>query len=126
MGYGLPSKQTVNAVGGRRQARNVQAGCRLWTLEGERTVQTAVTEVVTVKVREVVEVVTDHVTFTAAPDQMLGTPDGWVHACRFLRNSPRSSAPDSRPALMARPRSSSWPTVGRHEERSSPSSTPFS
>jgi hypothetical protein len=80
VGYGLPSKQTVNAVGGRRQARNIQAGCRLWALEGERTVQTAVTEVVTVKVREVVEVVTDHVTFTAAPDQMLGTPDGWVHA----------------------------------------------
>ncbi|MFJ5270426.1 hypothetical protein [Streptomyces sp. NPDC088358] len=80
MGYGLPSKQTVNAVGGRRQVRTVQAGCRLWTLEGERTVQTAVTEVVTVKVREVVEVVTDHVTFTAAPDQMLGTPDAWVHA----------------------------------------------
>ncbi|WP_246101437.1 hypothetical protein [Streptomyces cyaneus] len=35
---------------------------------------------VTVKVREVVDVVTDHLTFTVAPDQMLGTPDGWVHA----------------------------------------------
>ncbi|MEV6839207.1 hypothetical protein AB0N17_32665 [Streptomyces sp. NPDC051133] len=32
------------------------------------------------KVRQVVEVVTDRVTFTAAPDQLLGTPDGWVHA----------------------------------------------
>jgi hypothetical protein len=34
----------VNTVGGRRQARNIQAGCRLWALEGERTVQTAVRE----------------------------------------------------------------------------------
>lgn len=80
MEHGLPSKQTVNVVGGRLQARNVQAGCRLWTLDGERTVQTTVVEVATVKVREVVDVVTDHVTFTVALDQMLGTPDGWVHA----------------------------------------------
>ncbi|MFI7401858.1 hypothetical protein ACIBW9_15540 [Streptomyces sp. NPDC049541] len=93
MGYGLPSKQTVNVVGGRLQARNVQVGCRLCadddgsataglrpgggrTLDGEHTVQTTVAEVATVKVREVVDVVTDHVTFTVAPDQMLGTPDG--------------------------------------------------
>ncbi|MGW3986166.1 hypothetical protein [Streptomyces sp. NPDC004830] len=33
-----------------------------------------------VRTREVVEVVTDHLTFTVAPDQLLGTPDGWVHA----------------------------------------------
>ncbi|MGV9452232.1 hypothetical protein [Streptomyces sp. NPDC003635] len=31
-------------------------------------------------VTEVVEVVSDHVSFTVAPDQLLGTPDGWVHA----------------------------------------------
>ncbi|MFE6178318.1 hypothetical protein [Streptomyces sp. NPDC056464] len=80
MGYGLPSKQTVNAVDGRLQARSVRVGCRLWTLDGERTVQTTVAAVATVRVREVVDVVTDHVTFTVAPDQMLGTPDGWVHA----------------------------------------------
>lgn len=80
MGYGLPSRQTVNAVGGRLQARNVQVGCRLWALDGERTVHSTVTEVVTAKVREVVDVVTDHVTFTVAPDLLLGTPDGWVHA----------------------------------------------
>lgn len=60
MGYGLPSRQTVNAVGGRLQARNVQVGCRLWALDGERTVHSTVTEVVTAKVREVVDVVTDH------------------------------------------------------------------
>ncbi|MDH6549643.1 hypothetical protein M2160_003721 [Streptomyces sp. SAI-117] len=80
MGYGLPSRQTLNAVGGRLQARNVQVGCRLWTLDGDRTVQTVVTRVTTAKVREVVDVVTDHVTFTVAPDQFLGTPDGWTHA----------------------------------------------
>lgn len=80
MGYGLPSRQTVNAVDGRRRARDVQVGCRLWTLDGERTVQTVVTGVTAVKTREVVDVVTDSVTLTVAADQMLGTPDGWVHA----------------------------------------------
>ncbi|MGW0185010.1 hypothetical protein ACWDV7_04550 [Streptomyces sp. NPDC003362] len=73
MGYGLPSKQTVNGVGGRLQARSVRVGCRLWTLDGDRTVQTSVTEVATVKVREIVDVVTDHVAFTVAADQMLGS-----------------------------------------------------
>ncbi|MGW3358099.1 hypothetical protein ACWDFL_22125 [Streptomyces bungoensis] len=80
MGHGLPSRQTVNAVGGRLRARSIQVGCRLWTLQEERTVQTTVTDVAVTKVREVVEVVTDHLTFTVAPDQLLGTPDGWVHA----------------------------------------------
>lgn len=79
MGFGLPSKQTVNGVGGRLQARNVRVDSRLWTLDGERTVQTTVTQVLAVKVRQVVDVVTDHVSFTVAPDQLLGTPDGWVH-----------------------------------------------
>lgn len=80
MGYGLPSKQTVNTVEGRVQARDVRVGCRLWTLDGERTVPTTVAAVVTARAREVVDVVTDHVMFTVAPDQMLGTPDGWIHA----------------------------------------------
>ncbi|MFF5334779.1 hypothetical protein [Streptomyces sp. NPDC013181] len=30
--------------------------------------------------REAVDVVTSHATFTVAPEQLLGTPDGWVHA----------------------------------------------
>ncbi|MEV6423835.1 hypothetical protein [Streptomyces sp. NPDC051662] len=80
MGYGLPSKQTVNAVGGREQARNVRVGARLWALDGTRTVQTTVTGVVAVKARQVVEVTTEHSTFTTAPDQLLRSPDGWVHA----------------------------------------------
>jgi hypothetical protein len=52
-GYGLPGKQTVNVVGGRLQARRVQVGCRLWTLDAERTaVRTTVRHVATVKVRQ--------------------------------------------------------------------------
>ncbi|MFJ4470211.1 hypothetical protein ACIP2X_22440 [Streptomyces sp. NPDC089424] len=39
---------------------------------------TTVTSVTTSEVREVVDAVTDRM--TVAPDQMLGTPDGWVHA----------------------------------------------
>lgn len=82
MGLGLPSKQTVNGVGGRLQARNVRVGSRLWTLDGERTVQTTVTQVVAVKVRQVVDVVTDHVSFTVAPDQLLGTTfEGFLDGC---------------------------------------------
>lgn len=53
VGYGLPSKQTVNGVSGRLQARDVRAGCRLWALDGWRTVQTTVTAVEAVKAREV-------------------------------------------------------------------------
>ncbi|MFD9879897.1 hypothetical protein ACFWZT_00345 [Streptomyces alboflavus] len=70
----------MNAVGGRLRARDVQVGVELWTLDGDRSVRTTVTGVAIVKAREVVDVVTDHVAFTVAPDQMLGTPDGWTHA----------------------------------------------
>ncbi|MFF1320116.1 hypothetical protein ACFVZZ_11930 [Streptomyces chartreusis] len=55
-------------------------GSKLWALDGTRTVHTTVIEVTAVKAREVADVVTDRVTFTVAPDQLLGTPDGWVHA----------------------------------------------
>jgi GTP cyclohydrolase I len=80
MGYGLPSKQTVNGVGGRLQARNVKVGSRLWSLDGPRTVQTTVVEVTAVTAREVVDVVTDRVRFTVAAKQELYTTDGWVPA----------------------------------------------
>lgn len=80
MGRGLPSRQTVNAVDGRVRACDVQVASLLWTLDGHRTVQTAVVGITTVKVREVAEVVTDHLTFTVSPDQLVATPDGWVHA----------------------------------------------
>ncbi|MFI8102571.1 hypothetical protein [Streptomyces sp. NPDC086023] len=81
---GLPSKQIVNAVGGCATARDVGVGDRLWTLDGDRTVQTAVTAVAAVKARELRDVVTDRLTFTVAADQLLGTPDGWVHAADAL------------------------------------------
>lgn len=80
MGRGLPSKQLVNVVGGVRQARHVEVGCKLWSLDGTRTVQTTVVEVTAVKAREVVDVVTDRVTFTVAAQQELCTADGWVPA----------------------------------------------
>lgn len=80
MVYGLPSKQTVNGVGGRLHARDVRVGCRLWALDGERAVRTTVQSVDIVTTREIVDVVTGHVTFSVAPDQLPGTPDGWVHA----------------------------------------------
>ncbi|GGX30525.1 hypothetical protein GCM10010297_60010 [Streptomyces malachitofuscus] len=56
--HGLPSKQ------------------ELWTLAGTRTVQTTVVEVAAAKAREVVDVVTDRVTFTLAARQELATADG--------------------------------------------------
>ncbi|MFJ9933237.1 hypothetical protein ACIRSJ_08945 [Streptomyces virginiae] len=78
---GVPSKQIVNKVAGAARARTLRAGDRLWTLDGDRTVQTAVVEVAVSKAREIVEVVTDgQHTFTVAPDQLLRTHDGWIPA----------------------------------------------
>lgn len=78
--WGLPSKQTVNAVGGRLRACDVRVGDRLWTLREGRTQQTAVTGVAEAKTRSLVDVTTDHTTFALGPDQLLRTPDGWTHA----------------------------------------------
>ncbi|MYQ81517.1 hypothetical protein GTW64_30880 [Streptomyces sp. SID4923] len=58
----------------------MSVGSRLWTLDGDRTVPTDVVAVSAVKGRAAVDVRTSHTTFTVAPDQLLGTPDGWVHA----------------------------------------------
>ncbi|WP_314619544.1 hypothetical protein [Streptomyces stackebrandtii] len=80
MGYGLASKQLVNRVGGRVQAKGVARGDALWTLDGDRTVRTTVAGVTVAKARDAVEVVTDHMTFMASPDLLLSTPDGWAHA----------------------------------------------
>ncbi|MEU7031559.1 hypothetical protein AB0A60_33285 [Streptomyces sp. NPDC046275] len=80
MGYGLSSKMLVNLVDGCVQAKNVAPGGAMWTLDGDRTVQTTVMGVTAVKGREAVDVVTDHMTFTASPDLLLATPDGWTHA----------------------------------------------
>ncbi|MFF6775305.1 hypothetical protein ACFY8W_17290 [Streptomyces sp. NPDC012637] len=80
MGYGLSSKMLVNLVDGCVQAKNVAPGSAMWTLDGDRTVQTTVVDVAAAKGREAVDVVTDHMTFTASPDLLLSTPDGWTHA----------------------------------------------
>ncbi|MFD7980816.1 hypothetical protein [Streptomyces sp. NPDC059071] len=80
MGYGLSSKMLVNLVDGCVQAKNVAPGSAMWTLDGDRTVQTKVVGVAAVKGREAVDVVTDHMTFTASPDLLLYTPDGWTQA----------------------------------------------
>ncbi|MFF2225832.1 hypothetical protein ACFVV7_21245 [Streptomyces globisporus] len=80
MSDGLPSKQTVNPVGGRLQAREVALGTRLWTLDGSHTAQTTVTDVTAVKARGAVEVVTSHAAFKVAGDVLLATPGGWIRA----------------------------------------------
>ncbi|MFI8399816.1 hypothetical protein ACIGG5_06230 [Streptomyces sp. NPDC085463] len=80
MGYGPTSKMLVNLVDGCVQAKNVTPGSAMWTLDGDRTVRTTVVDVTAVKARTAVDVVTDHMTFTASPDLLLCTPDGWVPA----------------------------------------------
>ncbi|MEV6249982.1 hypothetical protein AB0M38_27815 [Streptomyces sp. NPDC051742] len=80
MGYGLTSKMLVNLVDGCVQAKNVAPGSAMWTLDGDRTVQTTVVGVTAVKGRQAVDVVTDRMTFTASPDLLLLTPDGWERA----------------------------------------------
>lgn len=77
---GLPSKQTVNAVGGRLRAREVAVGTGLWTLDGSRAEQTTVTDVTAVKARAAVEVVTSHAALTVAGGLPLATPSGWIRA----------------------------------------------
>ncbi|MET9955026.1 hypothetical protein ABZ135_26245 [Streptomyces sp. NPDC006339] len=80
MGYGLPSKMLVNLVDGCVQAKNVAPGSAVWTLDGDRTAETTVVGVTAVKGRDAVDVVTDHMTFTASRDLLLATPGGWTHA----------------------------------------------
>ncbi|MFF3606433.1 hypothetical protein [Streptomyces sp. NPDC002463] len=80
MGYGPTSKLLVNLVDGCAQAKNVVPGSAMWTLDGDRTVRTTVVDVAAVKGRQAVDVVTDHMTFTAGPDLLLLTPDGWTRA----------------------------------------------
>ncbi|MGW5423726.1 hypothetical protein [Streptomyces sp. NPDC003943] len=80
MGYGLSSKMLVNLVDGCVQAKNVAPGAAMWTLDRARAAQTTVTGVTAVKGREAVDVVTDRMTFTASPDLLLATPNGWTHA----------------------------------------------
>ncbi|MGW3560297.1 hypothetical protein ACWDNT_23535 [Streptomyces sp. NPDC000963] len=70
----------VNLMNGCAPAKDVTPGSAMWTLDGDRTVRTTVVDVTAVKARTAVDVVTDHMTFTASPDMLLFTPEGWVHA----------------------------------------------
>lgn len=76
----VPSKQTVNAVGGRKQARDVEVGDYLWTLVDGRVVDTEVVQISSHKTRELVEVVTEKGRFQVTPDHPLATPHGWMEA----------------------------------------------
>ncbi|MFD3568891.1 hypothetical protein [Streptomyces sp. NPDC058667] len=80
MGYGPTSKMLVNLVDGCVPARDVTPGSAMWTLDGDRTVQTTVVGVSALKARAAVDVVTDRTTFTVSPDLLLATPGGWTHA----------------------------------------------
>ncbi|RZS41219.1 GTP cyclohydrolase I [Herbihabitans rhizosphaerae] len=76
----VPSKQTVNAVGGRKQAREVQVGDQLWTLADGKVEPTTVTQISSHTTRELVEVTTTGGRFTVTPDHPLATPEGWLEA----------------------------------------------
>jgi len=76
----VPSKQTVNAVGGRKQAADVEVGDKLWTLAGGKVEETTVTEISSHQTRELVEVRTAGGSFKVTPDHPLATPKGWMEA----------------------------------------------
>src|SRR5207302_8906160 len=77
----VPSKQTVNAVGGAKPARLVKVGDRLWTLERGYLKETVVTHVTSRKTREIVEVTTTGSGgFKVTPDHPMMTESGWVEA----------------------------------------------
>ena len=80
----VPSRQTVNAVGGRKRALEVRVGDHLWTLVNGKAEQTEVTAIQTHQTRDLVEVVTERGTFQVTPDHPLATPEGWAEA-RDLR-----------------------------------------
>jgi GTP cyclohydrolase I len=76
----VPSKQTVNAVGGRKAARDVAVGDRLWTLVDGRAEETTVAGISSRSTRALVEVVTERGRFVVTPDHPVATPEGWSEA----------------------------------------------
>lgn len=76
----VPSKQTVNVVGGARPAAKVRPGDRLWTLENGETRQTRVTAIGRRQTRELVEVESDEGVIRVTPDHPFATRHGWVEA----------------------------------------------
>jgi GTP cyclohydrolase I len=76
----VPSDQTVNAVGGRRAARDVEVGDKLWTLVGGNVEETNVVGISSHETRDLVEVTTSVGSFQVTPDHPLATPKGWMEA----------------------------------------------
>ena len=76
----VPSKQTVNAVGGARHAREIKVGDRLWTLEHGYLKETTVTTVTSRKTREIVEVRTPGGSIRLTPDHPMMAESGWQEA----------------------------------------------
>jgi len=76
----VPSKQSVNAVGGAKPARAVKPGDRLWALDRGHLKETVVTRVTSRKTREVVEVRTTRGRFRLTPEHPVMTGSGWREA----------------------------------------------
>lgn len=76
----VPSKQTVNAVGGARPAREIRFGDRLWTLHQGFLKETTVTAVSSRTTRDVVEVTTSGGAIRLTPDHPVMTRAGWQEA----------------------------------------------
>ena len=102
----VPSKQTVNGVGGQKQALEVRVGDELWTLVNGRVQPTRVTQVQSHKTRELVEVRTEEATFRVTPDHPFATPQGWTEAKDLEGTFVEWTAPRS----LCRPRYA--PTTG--------------
>src|SRR5712692_6440520 len=64
----VPGRQIVNAVGGAKRACDVNPGDRLWTLDRGYMKETVVTQVVSRKTREIVEVRTTRGRFRLTPE----------------------------------------------------------
>jgi GTP cyclohydrolase I len=76
----VPGGQTVDALGGGKQAAEVRVGDQLWTLVGGRAEPTTVVRISSHKVRELVEVTTAGGRFRVTADHPLATPEGWMEA----------------------------------------------
>jgi GTP cyclohydrolase I len=102
----VPSRQTVNVVGGQKRARDVQVGDELWTLVNGRAQPTRVTRVQGRKTRELVEVRTEEGVFRVTPDHPFATPQGWTEA----KDLPGTFVEWTAPRSLRRPRH--IPSVG--------------
>ncbi|MBA9001508.1 GTP cyclohydrolase I [Actinomadura cellulosilytica] len=100
----VPSRQTVNAVGGRKRAADVRVGDELYTLVDGEVRTTAVTRISSREVRELVEVVTEKGVFKVTPDHPVATPEGWREAKDvaglFIEWTPPRKLCRKRPAIV--------------------------